>query len=58
MSQAYRASAPATFAPTLDRVAALLTTQNMRTLLGAVELDGQDPAAAAQGFLRANGVIP
>jgi glycine betaine/choline ABC-type transport system substrate-binding protein len=58
VSQAYRATAPATFAPTLDRVAALLTTQNMRTLLGAVDLDGQDAAVAAQGFLRANGVIP
>jgi glycine betaine/choline ABC-type transport system substrate-binding protein len=58
VSQAYRASAPASFAPTLDRVAALLTTQNMRTLLGAVDLDGQDVTVAAQGLLRANGVIP
>lgn len=58
MSQAYRASAPATFAPTLDRVAALLTTTNMRSLLGAVDLDGQDAATATQGLLRANGVIP
>lgn len=58
VSQAYRASAPATFAPTLDRVAALLTTTNMRSLLGAVDLDGQNAATATQGLLRANGVIP
>lgn len=58
VGQAYRASAPAVFAPTVDRVTALLTTQNMRTLLGAVDLDGQDLAAVVQGFLRANGVIP
>ena len=58
VSQAYRATAPAAFGPTLDRVAALLTTENLRTLLGLVDIDGQDPATAAQGLLRASGVIP
>jgi len=58
VSQAYRATAPAAFGQTLDRVAALLSTESMRALLGLVDIDGQDAAAAAQGLLRANGVIP
>ena len=58
VAQAYRATAPPAFAPTLDRVEALLTTENLRTLLGLVDIDGQDPAAAMQGFLRTHGVIP
>ena len=56
-NQAYLATAPATFGPTLDRVAALLTDNAVRGLADAVELGGTDPVAAAQGFLRANGVI-
>jgi glycine betaine/choline ABC-type transport system substrate-binding protein len=58
VSQAYLATAPAAFGPTLDRVAALLSTENTRTLLGLVDIDGQDAGVAAQGLLRANGVIP
>jgi len=58
VSQAYRTSAPASFAPTLDRVAALLTAPNLRALLGAVDLDGQDVSTATRAFLRVNGVIP
>ncbi len=56
--QGYLASAPATFIPSLERVAALVTTDNLRSLIGQVELDAQDPTAVAQTFLRANGVIP
>lgn len=58
VTQAYRATAPPAFAPTLDRVEALLTTESLRTLLGLVDIDGQDPVAATQGFLRTHGVIP
>ena len=57
-SQAYLATAPATLTPTLDRVAALVNTTNLRTLIGQVELDGQDRAVAAQAFLRTNLIIP
>ena len=57
-SQAYLMTAPPTFTPTLDRVAALVTTTNLRSLIGQVELDGQDPAVAAQTLLRPNGIIP
>ncbi len=56
--QGYLATAPATFTPTLDRVAALVTTDNLRSLIGQVELDAQDQAVVAQVFLRANGIIP
>lgn len=55
--QAYLAGAPATFAPTLERVAASVTTDALRSLIGQVELDGQDPVTVAQAFLRANGVV-
>ena len=55
--QVYLAGAPAAFAPTLERVAALVTTDTLRSLVGQVELDAQDPTAVAQAFLRANGVI-
>lgn len=58
VNQAYLSTAPATFGPALDRVAALLTNDAMRSLAGAVELDGVDPAVAARDFLRANAVIP
>ena len=51
-------TAPPTFTQTLDRVAALVTTTNLRSLIGQVELDGQDPAVAAQTLLRTNGIIP
>lgn len=57
-TQAYVASAPATFAPILTTVAGLVTTDALRTLVGQVELDAQDPALVTQGFLRANGIIP
>ena len=57
-SQAYLATAPSTFTPTLDRVAALVTTTNLMSLIGQVELDAQDPVVAAQTFLRTNGIIP
>ena len=57
-SQAYLATAPPTLTPTLDRVAALVTTTTLRTLIGQVELDAQDPAVAAQTLLRANGILP
>ena len=53
-SQAYLATAPATFTPALDRVAALLTTDTLRSRIGQIELDAQDPAVVAQAFLRAN----
>ncbi len=56
--QSYLAGAPATFTPALERVALLVTTENLRSLIGQVELDALDPAAVAQTFLRANGVIP
>jgi glycine betaine/choline ABC-type transport system substrate-binding protein len=56
-SQRYLATAPATFTPTLDRVAALVSTENLRILIGQVELDGQDLATVSQAFLRANGLI-
>ena len=58
VSQAYLGTAPATFGQTLDRVAALLTSPNVRSLRGLVEVDGQDPAVVAHDFLAANGVIP
>ena len=57
-SQAYLGTAPPTFTLTLDRVAALVTTTNLRSLIGQVELDAQDPAVAAQAFLSANPIIP
>ena len=57
-SQIYLGTAPPTFTPTLDRVAALVTTTNLRSLIGQVELDAQDPAVAAQAFLAANPIIP
>jgi glycine betaine/choline ABC-type transport system substrate-binding protein len=57
-SQTYLGTAPATFTPTLDRVAALVTTGNLRSLIGQVELDGQDSVVAAQTLLRANRIIP
>lgn len=56
-SKAYRDGAPATFTATLDQVAARVTTDNLRTLVGQVELDPQDLTVAAQVFLRANGII-
>lgn len=58
VTRAYRSTAPAAFGPTLDRVAALLSTENMRRLLGLVDIDGQDATTAVQALLRANGVIP
>ena len=57
-SQAYLATAPPTLTPTLDRVAALVTTTTLRTLIGQVELDAQDPAVAAQTLLREKGILP
>lgn len=56
--QTYLAGAPANFGPIVDQAAALLTAANARILFGAVDIDGQDAVAVAQGFLRANGLIP
>ena len=58
VSQAYLGGAPATFAPAVEQAAALLTAANARTLFGSVDIDGQDPATVAQGFLRGAGLIP
>ena len=58
VNQAYLATAPTEFGATLERVAGLLTDDAMRGLAVAVELDGRDPVATSQEFLRANGVIP
>lgn len=56
--QAYVAGAPAPLVPTMTQVAGLVSTDVLRTLAGQVDLDAQDPALVAQGFLRANGIIP
>ena len=56
-SQTYLVSSSAAFTPTLDRVAALLTTDTLRTVIGQVELDGQDLALTAATLLRAGGII-
>jgi glycine betaine/choline ABC-type transport system substrate-binding protein len=57
-SQAYVGAAPAPFTPTLTSVAGLVTTDVLRSLVGKVELDAQDPTVVAQEFLRTNGIIP
>ena len=44
------------FAETLNAVSAKLTTEAMRKMNGAVDLDKQDPAKVADQFLRANGL--
>ena len=55
--RALDAEGPA-FEATINRVSALLTLPAMRELNAAVELDGQDPAAVATGFLQAQGILP
>jgi osmoprotectant transport system substrate-binding protein len=44
------------FAETLNAISAKLTTEAMRKMNGAVDLDKQDPAKVADQFLRANGL--
>jgi len=41
----------------LDSVSAVLTTQNVTTLVGSVVIDGQSVAAAARAFLIAEGLL-
>jgi osmoprotectant transport system substrate-binding protein len=45
------------FAQTIDAVSAKLSTQALRVMNAAVDLDGQKPAAVATQFLGANGLI-
>jgi osmoprotectant transport system substrate-binding protein len=45
------------FQQTLDAVSAKLSTQALRVMNAAVDLDGQSPAAVATQFLGANGLI-
>ena len=52
-----QAEGPA-FAETINRVSALLSLQAIRQLNAAVDLSGEDPAAVAQQFLVANGLVP
>ncbi|MEA2350859.1 MAG: osmoprotectant transport system substrate-binding protein [Thermoleophilaceae bacterium] len=44
------------FAETLNAISAKLTTEAMRKMNGAVDLDKQDPAKVADQFLSANGL--
>jgi osmoprotectant transport system substrate-binding protein len=44
------------FSQTLNAISAKLTTEAMRKMNGAVDLDKQDPAKVADQFLRANGL--
>jgi osmoprotectant transport system substrate-binding protein len=41
----------------LDPVSARLSTENVTELVGKVQLDGQDVATVARGFLTANGLL-
>jgi osmoprotectant transport system substrate-binding protein len=52
-----QAEGPA-FADTINRVSALLSLQAIRQLNAAVDLSGEDPAAVAQQFLVAHGLVP
>jgi osmoprotectant transport system substrate-binding protein len=51
-----QAEGPA-FEATIDRVSALLSLQAIRQLNAAVDLSGEDPAAVAQQFLVAHGLV-
>ncbi len=51
-----QAEGPA-FADTINRVSALLSLQAIRQLNAAVDLSGEDPAAVAQQFLVAHGLV-
>jgi osmoprotectant transport system substrate-binding protein len=44
------------FSETLNAISSKLTTEAMRKMNGAVDLDKQDPAKVADQFLRANGL--
>ena len=57
VTAAYVASAPPTFAATVERVAATVTTPALARLRGTVELDGQDLAAVARAHLVAAGIV-
>lgn len=46
------------FAATINRVTALLSTNTIRQLNAAVDLDNQDPATVATQFLQAHQLIP
>ncbi len=41
----------------LNAVSALLTTENITTLNGLAEIEGQDPAQVAEDFLKDNGLL-
>jgi osmoprotectant transport system substrate-binding protein len=41
----------------LNEVSALLTTENITTLNGLAEIEGQDPAQVAEDFLKENGLL-
>ena len=56
-ARAIAAEGPA-FVQTIDRVNRLLTLPVMRALNAAVDLQGQTPAAVAQTFLVAHGLVP
>jgi osmoprotectant transport system substrate-binding protein len=45
------------FAPTINAVTRKLSTQALRVMNAAVDLDGQSPAAVARQFLGANGLL-
>ena len=55
-SRVLDAEGPA-FAATINRVSALLSLQVIRQLNAAVDLSGEDPAAVAQQFLVAHGLV-
>ena len=58
VSQKALAAEGPTFAVTIDRVSALLTTDVMRELNEEVDVAGQDPNLVARTFLETHGVIP
>jgi osmoprotectant transport system substrate-binding protein len=45
------------FRDTVDAVSAKLTTEAMRTMNGAVDIDKRDPRDVAADFLRAQGLL-
>jgi osmoprotectant transport system substrate-binding protein len=51
-----KAHGPA-LAKAIDAVSATLTTEAMRRMNKAVDIDGREPAAVARGFLRSQGLV-
>jgi osmoprotectant transport system substrate-binding protein len=55
--QSVSAREGAAFASTINAVSSKLSTQALRVMNAAVDLDQQDPAAVARQFLAANGLV-